>query len=228
MGNQPERLLEDRLGVAFRDTAVLRLALTHRSFVHERPLEAPESNERLEFLGDAFLGMVIAGELYRRFPDEDEGRLTEMRSRLVRTETLASLASTLGIGVALRLGRGEEASGGRDRARNLARVFEAVVGAVFVDQGYRKGRAFVLRAFRGKLGGLDERFANYKSMLQEAVQSQGGPAPSYRTMSDAGPLPERFTVEVRAGTETATGTGSTKQQAGQAAAKAALEAMALP
>lgn len=226
MDSQQERLLQTRLGVAFRDPAVLRLALTHRSFLHERPLEAPESNERLEFLGDAFLGLVIADELYKRFPGEAEGTLTEMRSRLVRTEMLAGISERLGIGECLLLGRGEEQSGGRARPRNLARVFEAVVGAVYVDQGYRKARAFVLRAYKGKLGALDARFTNYKSLLQEAVQSKGHRAPEYRTVGEAGSGEGHlFTVEVRAGPETAQGTGATKQQAEQAAAKAAYEAV---
>lgn len=226
MHNNNQTELQARLGLTFHRSELLTLALTHRSFLHERPEEGPESNERLEFLGDSFLGVVIAGELYKRFPDEPEGKLTEMRSRLVRTEALADIGARLGIGACLRLGRGEEQSGGRERSRNLARGFEAVVGAVFVDQGYRTAMALVLRCFKGRLAAMDERFTNYKSLLQEAAQGSGQPAPEYHTVSEGGPGHTRqFTVEVstRDGLKMA-GLGSTKRQAEQAAAKAAYEA----
>lgn len=227
VAQKPGRELEASLGVTFRDPALLRLALTHRSFLYERPLEAPESNERLEFLGDALLGFVIGDALFKRYPEEAEGSLTEARSRLVRTETLASIAAALGIGDHLLLGRGEEASGGRGRARNLARAFEAVIGAIYVDQGYRKARSVLLRIYRKHLAALHGGLVNYKSLLQEEVQATRRRPPMYTTIGEAGPGHTRlFTVEVR--TETgliAHGEGNTKQQAQQAAAKSAYESM---
>ena len=229
MSGQPERALEVALGVRFRDRLLLRLALTHSSFVHERPEEAPESNERLEFLGDAFLGLVIAEELYKRFPEHPEGRLTEMRSRLVRTETLAQLSAHLRIGDRLYLGHGEEQSGGRSRERNLARALEAVLGALLLDRGFARARKATLALFRDLLGPLPaEASRDYKSLLQEEVQALGKPSPSYQVVGQEGPdHTRRFTVEVVVeGASLAVGAGATKRRAEQEAAKAAYARLA--
>ena len=127
--------LEEALGVRFRDGGLRRLALVHSSYLNENPGEHPESNERLEFLGDAVLGMVVAEELYGANPSWPEGRLTQARAALVQEATLAEAARSIGLGKMLRMGRGEEAGGGRERASNLSAGLEAVIGAVFLDQG---------------------------------------------------------------------------------------------
>ena len=218
------------LEIAFRDPALLRLALTHSSFVNERPGEAPESNERLEYLGDAVLGLAIARELYDRYPHYAEGQLTEMRSRLVRSETLAAIAMRLNIGEQLLMGRGEAQSGGRIRESNLASALEAVIGAVFLDQGYDAARLWVLGLF-GRA--IDEQFReplrDFKSQLQEQVQSGGHPAPSYRTVCVDGPDHHReFTVEVVVDGEVlGTGRGASKRVAQQEAAREALDRLAM-
>ncbi len=217
-----------RLAIAIADPALHRLALTHRSYLHEHQGEPLESNERLEFLGDAFLGLVIAEELYRRFPVEAEGRLTEMRSRLVRTETLAELAKDLGVGEALYLGRGEELSGGRSKERNLARGLEALIGALLLDQGHARAKKKVLRLFASLVEGLtDETAKDYKSLLQQQVQAHGGRSPSYLTVSAEGPdHTKRFTVEARVDDRVlGSGVGQSKRKAEQEAARAALAAM---
>lgn len=227
--SERETDLQAALGVTFREPALLRLALTHRSYVHERPHEAPESNERLEFLGDALLGQVIAEALFRRFPECDEGRLTELRATLVRAETLAQLAKGLGLGDYLYLGHGEEASGGRLRTRNLARTLEAVVGAVYVDRGYLAAKRLALRLFRDLLQSLSpEGLRDYKSLLQEQVQAQGKGTPVYRTVSAEGPEhSKQFVVEVMVqGKVLGLGRGSSKRMAQREAARAALERLA--
>src|ERR1700730_11498364 len=140
--------LQQALDIKFRDSELLQRALVHRSYLNESldlPLSA--SNERLEFLGDAVLGLVVAEELYRRFPDDPEGRLTELRARLVRGTTLARVGERLDLGAYLVLGRGEDQTGGRQRALNLGRALEAILGAVYLDQGLDATRAFVLRLF---------------------------------------------------------------------------------
>lgn len=224
MNLQGEQALAAALGITFHDPLLLRLALVHRSFIHERPSEAPESNERLEFLGDALLGLVIAHELYARFPDEPEGRLTEMRARLVRMESLAGLAAELDIGERLYLGRGEESSGGRLRQRNLASAVEAVLGAVLLDQGYPVARDLVVLLFTDALQSLAEEIPwNYKSLFQEAVQATGRHAPTYDMVAQEGPEHTKmFVVEVRIdGEVAAVGRGTSKQRAEQEAARAA-------
>src|SRR5439155_8232144 len=135
-----EQFAQDRLGINFRDPGLLRIALTHPSYANEHPDDAPETNERLEFLGDAVLGLIVAEALYGDFPDIEEGRLTEWRAQLVCGPTLSRVATRLGLGSVLLLGRREAATGGRTREGNLERVFEAVVGAVMLDQGLEVAR----------------------------------------------------------------------------------------
>ncbi len=229
MARRAEKILEVHLGIEFRDAKLLRLALTHRSYLHERPEEAVESNERLEFLGDALLGLVIAEELYRRFPDFPEGRLTELRSVLVRAETLATVGDELRLGDYLYLGHGEEQSGGRSRGRTLARALEAVIGAVLIDQGHEAAKRWTLTLFSDLLDRLpDQPLRDYKSLLQEAVQAQGKSPPVYRTVGSEGPDHDKdFTVEVLVGDEgMGRGKGRSKRIAQQEAARRALERLA--
>lgn len=224
----PERLLQ-HLGIEPRDLERYRAALTHRSAAgvahtgHDRP--ANESNERLEFLGDAVLGSIAAEELYRRFPDEPEGVLTRRRSAIVRTEQLAAWASELDLGDYLYLAPGERASeSGRDRI--LAGAFEALIGAIYLDRGLTVARKFINRQLRRDIDGivLGAAMANPKGRLQEITQNLHRRAPVYRTMNSEGPPHARqFTVEVRFNNHVlAVGTGPSKRAAEEAAASVAL------
>ena len=221
--------IEKRLGVSFNDPALLRLALVHSSYLNENPGEFPESNERLEFLGDALLGLVVADEVYRRYPTRPEGGLTALRSALVRGETLARIAESLGLGESLLMGRGEDAGGGRERQSNLAAAFEAMVGAVFQDQGYDAAHALVLGVMAAELDALtgDDVPANPKSALQELVQGRGEAPPSYRVARESGKdHARRFDVEVLvSGKVMGRGSGGRRSQAEQEAAQEALKAL---
>ena len=166
--------LQERIGIRFRDQALLLTALTHPSYANEHPEEESGTNERLEFLGDAVLGLVVAEALYEQFPDQEEGRLTEWRAQLVMGPTLARVAETLDLGAALRLGRGEEATGGRLRERNLERVYEALVGALMLDRGLQVARDFVQRTLQEEFDGLDgdQALVNPKGALQQLTQGE--------------------------------------------------------
>lgn len=221
--------LENDLGISFKSKALLRLALVHRSFMNEKPAAAPESNERLEFLGDALVGLVVAHDLYERYPERTEGELTAVRSALVQGETLARIAESLRLGQYLSMGKGEQASGGRERPSNLATVFEALVGAIFLDQGYEAARAFVLAALTAEQSvvGLGKVPKSPKSLLQEVVQRDGAATPSYRvveaTGEDHAPC---FTAEVAvAGEVLGKGKGRRKSHAETAAAREALRVL---
>lgn len=218
--------LQQGLGVKFRNIALLQEALVHRSYLNECPDCGLASNERLEFLGDAVLGLVVAQWLFQRHPDLPEGQLTELRSAVVRRESLARAAQRLGLGSYLLLGRGEESSGGRNRPANLARVFEAVVGAVLVDGGMQRARAFILRHLRPELqaAAAGQVKADSKSLLQQVVQSKWHASPSYTVLQIEGPDHDRrFTVQVEvAGRALAIGTGRSKQAAERIAAQQAL------
>jgi ribonuclease-3 len=220
----------ERLGVAFRDLGLLRLALTHRSYLNEQELntETSEPNERLEFLGDSVLGMLVAEFLYQRFPELPEGRLTAYRTALVRTETLADWARRFGLDELLYLGRGEQVESAiRDRI--LAGAFEAVLAAIYLDRGLRVTRRFL----QDLLNEDAERIiragqeTNYKGRLQELIQERNRVTPSYRTIAVEGPAHDRtFTVEVLLnGRPLASGTGSSKRAAQQLAARRALVAL---
>ena len=219
--------LEKRLGVRFKDRSLLRLALMHSSYLNENPGEALESNERLEFLGDAVLGAAIGYRLFHDAPRAAEGELTAIRSHVVRERALAGAARRLGLGEFLTLGRGEAASGGRDRPSIIADTFEAVAGAVMEDQGYEAVTAFVVRCLEPELAAaLDEESPkDPKSLLQERVQAEGGPPPQYRLLrEDEQNEDERFTVEVLiSGGSVATGVGRRKLDAERMAAGRALE-----
>ena len=229
MGRRSEAQLEDHLGIALRDKDLLRRALTHTSYVHESADPSLESNERLEFLGDAFLGLVVGQELYERFPGLPEGQLTTLRATLVRSETLAEVASSLQLGDYLYLGKGEEQSGGRRRERNLARAIEALLGAILSDQGFEAAKEWTLGLFEDRLDALpDSTVIDDKSRLQEAIQAEGAPPPIYRTIDAQGPEHSKdFTVEVMVRERVlGTGRGSSKRRAQREAARQALERLA--
>lgn len=220
--------LEARLGYSFADRELLERALTHTSFVNETGEAKLGSNERLEFLGDAVLELVVAERLYRDRPDLPEGALTAMRAALVRLETLGRLGAALAIGRFVRLGRGEEATGGRGRATIGGRALEALFGAVYLDGGLEAARAVALRLIDPEIERLAEnRLKDDKSRLQEMAQGEMGLTPTYRTVAAVGPdHAKEFTVEVVLGeTVVGSGNGRTKQFAAQAAAQAALSAI---
>lgn len=221
--------LEQTIGVQFKDRDLLRLALVHGSFINENPDLFPESNERLEFLGDAVVGLVIAHRLYLDYEGKPEGTLTAMRSALVRGETLARVASSMELGSYMVMGAGEDADGGRLRPSNLAAAFEALVGAILMDRGYRSARSFVLRALADELAEVGELQAtkSSKSLLQEVVQGRGLPLPIYRIVESTGPEHEMsFTAEVLVADQVVgRGTGGRKSAAEQKAAREALKAL---
>jgi len=222
--------LEERLDIFFNDKNLLTQALVHSSFLHENPGVFTESNERLEFLGDAIIGSAIAAELFSTYDSWPEGMLTSGRASLVQGDTLARVAGRLGLGEYLQMGIGEEAAGGRNRSSNLAATFEAVVGAHFLDCGYDAAADLVLRLLKPELSKLTEpgAFPNPKSSLLEAIQARGQTAPSYRIVKVEGQdHARRFTVEVVVdGEPIGIGTGSRKALAERAAADDALKTMA--
>lgn len=226
--------LERRLGVTFKNRDLLRQALVHKSLTNDLGTSGLESNERLEFLGDSVLGMLVSEQLYRRYPDQHEGQLTLLRSALVRASSLAGWARTLGLGEFVLLGRGEIRAVGRDRDTLLSSTFEAVLGAVFLDRGFREARALVLRFAVPALQQLGERqVIDAKSRLQQVSQARFGVTPTYAVLdvSGAGHSPI-FTVRVTAGGGIeAVAEGRSKQAAQQTAAAealAAIEALPLP
>ena len=214
-----------RLGVKPLPGDLLSQALTHASYLNESGANV-QSNERLEFLGDAVLGLVIANELFGIYPLAGEGELTRMRADVVRGRTLAAAASRIGLGDQLILGRGEEAAGGRTRERNLAGAMEAVVGAVYRGHGYRTTRSFILRLLKPEMAQIRREGARIdaKSSLQHLVQARWHEAPEYVTVQeDTGGAGRRFTVEVRvSGQALGRGEGSSKREAQQAAAREAV------
>ena len=218
--------LERKLGVRFRERALLREALTHRSYLNEQADRARISYDRLEYLGDAFLGWVVAEELFARFPHFDEGDLTRARAALVRGPVLAEVAGAIGLGERLILGLGEDAGGGRRRPRNLAAALEAVLGAVLVDRGEKRARALVMRWLGDRIqaAGPDKPARDPKSALQEALQRRGRPLPSYRVVRESGPSHARtFTVRAEIDGEViGEGSGRSKSAAEQNAAQSAL------
>jgi ribonuclease-3 len=217
--------LQSRLGYHFQDHSFLRLALTHPSVAHEQ--SAPiQTNQRLEFLGDAVLQLVLTRELYDKFPAFGEGPLTKARAQLVNRRSLAEQARQLGLGQHLILSRGEEQSGGRERLSALADTFEAVLGAIFLDGGFEAAREFILREFGTSFGELSviPTLDNPKGELQEFLQAGSSEAPRYHVVSATGPDHDRVfecTVHHR-GIELARGQGKSKKAAESEAALAAL------
>ena len=221
--------LVQRLGIPPIPEELLSQALTHASYLNESDSRTA-SNERLEFLGDAVLGLIVARELYTRYPNVGEGELTRMRADVVRGSSLSRAAGRMGLGEHLLLGRGEETAGGRSRDRNLAGTFEAVLGAVYLSLGYGSARAFVRRLLRPELELLqrDGVRLDAKSTLQHLIQAKWHQPPEYVTVeSESERGPQRFTVEVRAGGATlGRGTGFKKSEAQQQAARMALAELA--
>lgn len=215
--------LEHALGYRFRNRGLLLEAMVHSSCIGDQPMQPVSTNERLEFLGDAVIHLVVSEALYSEHPDWDEGVLTRVRSALVARTTMAEVGRALQLGRYLRLGRGEAASGGRHRASNLADAFEAICGAAYLDGGFEAASAVVQRHLLAGREGWDGR--DPKTALQEALQARGYETPVYHTVACAGPdhSPE-FASEVRSGgILLGRGTGTPKKAAERAAAVQALE-----
>lgn len=218
------------LGIEFKRPELAEQALVHRSYLNEAPGLELESNERMEFLGDAVLGIIVSDRLYKDYPALSEGHLSQLRALLVRWDTLAEVAERVSLGDYLTLGRGEEMSGGRGRPSNLAGALEAVIGAAFLDGGLTKARKLVLRLLQPEL----ERIAagavavDSKSQLQHEVQARWHEIPRYRLVSSVGPDHDKtFTVEVSVRSDVlGRGEGRNKKQAELAAAREALETLA--
>ncbi len=219
--------LQQTLGVSFNNQSLLEQALVHGSYVNENPGFAPTSNERLEFLGDAVLGLVVAEKLYQDFPHLAEGEMTKLRAALVRRDTLARMARAIKLGDHLYLGKGEEASGGRHKPANLAAALEAVIAAIFLDQGSSIAKDFILKLFNVELQEAINQDAgiDYKSELQELIQAREQQTPTYHVIEATGPdHTKTFTVEARLGeTVLGRGSGKSKKAAESEAARSALE-----
>jgi ribonuclease-3 len=217
------------LGITFSRKDLLREALTHRSYVNEHSEADLVDNERLEFLGDAVLDFIVGEMLFLRFPTMLEGDLTRLRAALVNTESLALMATQLGLGTALRMGKGEDASGGRRRPNNLAGVVEAFLGALYLDQGLEALRSFVTPYLEDRLKQVLEEASDKdaRSLLQEWSQATLNLTPQYKITGSAGPDHEKqFTVEASIGGKiVGRGVGRSKQAASQAAARDALTNM---
>jgi ribonuclease-3 len=222
--------LERTIGYRFRDRGLLEHALTHRSRVHEDASGGVIDNESLEFLGDSILGFVIADMLFREFPQHNEGQKSKLKASIVSAASLARLGDRISLGSYLILGRGEEKTGGRRKHALIADSYEALIAAIYLDGGLEPARAFVERQFadlivEARRTGAEAAFtADYKSALQEWLQSRDRGLPSYRLAAELGPAHKRrFEVEVLVeGHPLARAEGSSKKEAAQAAAKAAL------
>ena len=216
--------LEETLGIHFENPSLLQLALTHRSYIYETAGEGLSSNERLEFLGDSILAFISADYLYRAFPDLSEGELSDLRAALVRRETLATLAQEINLGNFLLMGKGEQSSAVSQRV--LASTFEAVLGAMYLDQGIEVVQQFLIPGLEPLAQTIVSKrlFKDQKSLFQEQAQAHVGITPSYRLVNQEGPSHNReFTVEVLLGDQVAgRGQGRNKQAAEQEAARAAL------
>jgi ribonuclease-3 len=219
--------LEQDIGVAFADKSLLQRALTHRSYLNEHPEFSFEDNERLEFLGDAVLDFLTGEYLYHRFPELAEGPLTSLRSALVRRETLARFAGRLDLGAYMLMGHGESESGGRERAATLCAAFEALMGAIYLDQGLEAVRRFAEPLIEPEVAHIvkEQLDKDAKSLLQERAQAEMRSTPRYATIAESGPdHAKEFTVEVTIrGQPYGQGVGRSKQQAAQAAAMEALD-----
>ena len=224
---RPVTELEQALGLSFQDRGLLIQALTHRSYVNETGGSDTDSYERLEFLGDVVVRLIVSEELYRRLPECDEGGLTRRWTSLLSQRALAEAARNLGLAEYVLLGRGFEASGGRNSDAVLGDVMESVIAAIYLDQGNGAARDFVLRALRESIAAAcrpDWRPDNPKAELQELLQGQGKPTPVYRVVASSGPSHRpHFDVEVATGDEIlGSGSGSSKNAAEVAAARVAL------
>jgi ribonuclease-3 len=216
------------LGYTFNEPALLRTAFTHRSYVNEHRGSTIEHNERLEFLGDAVLELVVTRFLFDTYPDKTEGDLTAYRAALVNTITISDAASELGMNNYLLLSKGEARDTGRARQYILANTFEAVIGAIYLDQGYDTAQEFIAKTIFPRIDEVVEKrlWQDNKSHFQEVAQEKVSITPSYQVLSEVGPDHDKqFTVGAYLGEEqVAEGTGRSKQEAEQSAAAAALDA----
>lgn len=219
--------VEKKLGVSFKNAKLLEHALIHRSYLNENRGKGLENNERLEFLGDAVLELIISAELYRKFPQKSEGKLTSIRSAIVRTESLAEESRRLKIGEHILMSKGEEDSGGKDKDFILANTYEAILGAMYLDRGIRECEKFVKRTALKKLPRVmkDELFIDPKTKIQELVQAKYKLTPTYKVVKEQGPDHDKsFTVELKVGNKTmAKGTGLSKQKAEELAAQKGID-----
>lgn len=219
--------LQKHIDIPFNTLSLLQQAFTHTSYLNENPDSPIPDNERLEFLGDSVLNFVTSNKLFLDFPHLPEGKLTELRISLIREETLAQIALELNLGDYLLLGKGEEATGGRKRSTNLANVFEALVGAIFLDQGIDKASDFILKRLHSHLENAKTgtNLLNYKSLLQEYTQAKYKKVPTYRIKGTSGPDHDKsFIVEVFLGTKSlGKGSGKSKKSAEMDAACVAYE-----
>ncbi len=219
--------LEEKIGYCFRDSQLLRTALTHSSFANESN-GAAVCNERLEFLGDSVLGFTVADALYRRYGNMPEGRMTRLRSELVCEQSLHQVAVSLELGRFIRLGKGMDHNGGRERPSILADAVEALIAAIYMDGGYAEAKKFIDERLLFQLGEKEPLyFSDAKTALQELVQQQSGQILSYELLSESGPDHlKTFSVEVLLnGKAIGTGIGHSKKEAEQAAAAVALKEM---
>ena len=221
---QSLQLLQQKIGIHFRDPGLLLEAVTHSSFANESPSVSPRDNERLEYLGDAVLQLITAEYLYKHHPGATEGELTQTRSAMVNTNTLAQLAEQLDLGSYLYLGKGIAKGGGRSLKSLLANAFEAVLGAVFLDAGYDAAYHYYLDRYRTLPSPV--RDENFKGKLQQVAQERFGETPVYDSEGARVGNRREYTSVVFAGAEPlGTGHGATKQEAEQDAARAALETL---
>lgn len=217
---------EERIGYVFQRRDLLRRALTHKSYSHEAKDEGVRHNETFEFLGDSVLGFIIGDLLFRRFPELDEGALSKMKAFLVSASSLAAKARHYGMGEVILLGVGEEKTGGRKKDSLLANLFEAVIAGIYLDGGVEPARELIIRSFADDIARIDQQdllFSDYKTALQEIAQGRGLQLPEYNVVDEVGPDHDKtFIVEVRIGSLTTRGEGSSKKEAQQQAARQAL------
>ncbi len=220
------KTLEEKLGYTFQDPTLLQNALTHSSFANEHHGEGLSSNERLEFLGDSVLGMVVADYLYRHFPALPEGDLTRMRANLVCEGNLVTVARMWGLGAYLKLGKGEESCGGRERPSIQADAVEAVLAAIYLDSGIAQARRIVQKFILDHIAEMSQTGRDFKTALQELIQRKSGQVLTYHLIGQSGPdHAKTFEMEVQLnGRPIGSGKGRSKKDAEQAAARAAMAA----
>ena len=219
--------LQERLNYRFNDTALLVRSLIHSSYANEKNDSSISSNERLEFLGDSLLGMMVALLIYESEPEMSEGQMTKQRAEFVCEKNLAALSTLLELGLYLFLGRGEDTGGGRKRPSILADAFEAVLAAIYLDGGFDPAYRFVTNYFENQVNNVRQAGSDYKTMLQETVQVKSGQKHTYELTNEEGPDHDKtFSVAVKLNDKIiGTGKGKSKKSAEQEAAKAALESI---
>jgi ribonuclease III len=219
--------VEKKLGLKFKDTTLLKNALIHRSYLNENRKKNLENNERLEFLGDAVLELIISAELYIKFPKKTEGELTSIRSAIVRTESLAQESRRLEIGEHILMSKGEKDSGGQDKDFILANTYEALLGAIYLDLGFEKCKEFVKKTALKKLPRVinEELFIDPKTKIQELIQAKYKVTPTYKVIEEVGPDHDKsFTVALKIGNKVmAKGSGLSKQKAEEDAAQKSID-----